>query len=69
MLFLKLGDQIENLLLDGDVERGRRFVGDQELRLAGDGDGDHHALLLATRHLRRIGVDLELRVWDTDLRK
>ena len=43
----------------GDVERGRRLVGDQQLGLAGDRHRDHHPLLLAARQLRRKGVDPE----------
>ena len=67
MLLLQRGDQVEDLLLDRHVERGRRLVGDQQLGLAGDRHRDHHPLLLAARHLRRIGVDLEFRVGDADL--
>ncbi len=37
------------------------------LRLAGDRHRDHHPLLLAARHLRRIGVDLAQRVGDAHL--
>ena len=51
--FLQTHKQIEDLLLNGDVERGSRLVGDQELRIAGNGDGDHHALALPSRHLVR----------------
>jgi 3-methyladenine DNA glycosylase/8-oxoguanine DNA glycosylase len=28
-------DELQDLLLDGDIQRGRRLVGDQQLRLAG----------------------------------
>ena len=45
-------DQVEDLLLDRHVERRRRLVGDQQLRLARDRHRDHHALLLAARQLR-----------------
>ena len=50
---LEAHQQVEDLRLDGDVERGGRLVGDQELRVAGDGHGDHHALAHAARHLVR----------------
>ncbi len=53
-LLLEPGEQLEDLALDRDVERGRRLVGDQELRLAGERHRDHHALLLAARELVRI---------------
>ena len=36
--------QLEDLRLDRHVERGRRLVGDQELRLAGQRHRDHRAL-------------------------
>jgi len=46
---LQLGEQFHNLALHGHVQRGGRFVGNQQLGFAGDGNGDHHALLLAAR--------------------
>ena len=64
---LHLGDQIENLLLNGHVERRRRFVCDQQLRLACDRHRNHHALLLAARQLKRIRVYLRLRLRNPDL--
>ncbi len=41
--------QIEDLRLDGDVERGGRLVGDQQFRLAGERDGNGNALAHAAR--------------------
>jgi hypothetical protein len=41
--------QFENLRLNGHVERRRRLVGDQKLRLVGERHRDHHALALAAR--------------------
>ena len=53
-----LGDegaqQVEDLRLDRDVERRRRLVGDQQLRLAGERHRDHRALAHAARELVRI---------------
>src|SRR5450755_2436697 len=66
MPLLQIVDQVEDLLLDGDVERGGRLVGDEQLRLAGDRHRDHHPLLLSPGHLRGIGVDLELGVRNAD---
>ena len=43
-LVAQLVEQIENLLLDGDIERGGRLVGNEELRAVDDGHGNHHAL-------------------------
>ena len=39
--------QIKDLRLRGDVERGCRFIRDQEPWAQRDGHGDHHALALA----------------------
>jgi hypothetical protein len=50
------GQQVEDLRLDGDVERGRRLVGDQQVRLAGQRDGDHHPLLHAAGKLEGVFV-------------
>jgi hypothetical protein len=49
--------QVEDLRLDGDVERGRRLVGDQQRRAAGQRHRDHRPLAHAARQLVRIIVD------------
>ena len=46
--------EVENLRLNGDVERGGRFIGDEQLRAADQGHGDHHPLAQAARQLMRI---------------
>ena len=43
-LLLQVAQQVEDLRLHGDVERGGRLVGDQQVGLAGQRHGDHHAL-------------------------
>ena len=43
-LGLDVLDELQDLRLDGDVERGGGFVGDQHRRLAGQRHRDHHAL-------------------------
>ena len=48
------GDQGENRLLRGHVERGGRLVGDEYLGSVDDRHGDHHALQLAARQLMRV---------------
>ena len=53
---LHLGQQLEDLRLDGHVERGGRLVGDQQLGVAGQRHGDHHALAHAAGELVRIVV-------------
>ena len=55
-LVLQQLDQLEDLGLDRDVERGGRLVGDQELRLARERHGDHHALAHAAGEPVRILV-------------
>ena len=44
----------EDLGLDRDIQRGGRLVGDQQLRLGGERDGDHHALAHAAGELVRV---------------
>ena len=54
---LQLGEQREDLILDRDVERRRRLVGEQQLRPGGDRDRDHHPLAHAAAELVRVGVE------------
>ena len=54
---LQLGDQLQDLRLGGDVERGGRLVGDQQHGIEHQRHGDHDALALAARELVRIGGD------------
>ena len=61
---LQLFQQLEDLRLDGHVERRRRLVGDQHVGIVGERHGDHDALPLAAGELVRIGVDAPLRVRD-----
>ena len=61
-LFLELVHQLEDLRLRRHVERGRRLVGDHEVRLVDQRHRDHHALAHAARELVRIVVDALLRV-------
>jgi hypothetical protein len=57
VLLLQLDHQVEDLRLDGDVERRGRLVGDQHLGIAGQRHGDHDALAHAARKLVRILVE------------
>ena len=41
-LFAQVADELEDLILDGDVQRRGRLIGDDELGIPGEGDGDHH---------------------------
>ena len=54
---LKIHDKLQDLGLDGDVQRRGGLVGDKQLGLAGQGDGDHDALTHAAGEL--VGVLLE----------
>ena len=53
---LQPGYEIEDFGLGRDVERRRRLVGDQKLRLAGKRHGDHGALAHAARILESVTI-------------
>src|SRR5215831_18932444 len=53
-LALQVHDEVKNLRLDGDVQCGRRFIGDQYLGIAGERHRDHGALAHPTGQLMRI---------------
>ena len=65
-LVLQPHDELEDLRLHRDVERGRRLVGDQEARLVGERHRDHRALAHAAGELVREGVDAALGLGDPD---
>jgi hypothetical protein len=52
----EVAQQVEDLGLDGDVERGGGLVGDEQARVAGERHGDHDALAHAAGELVRVGV-------------
>ncbi len=58
--------QADDLGLDGNIECRRRLVGDDELRIAGDRHGNHHALAHAAGELVRIFAQPALRCRDAD---
>lgn len=55
-IILQIGEQIQNLRLDRDVERGGRFVTDDQSRLESKCPCDPDALSLATRELVWVSV-------------
>ena len=55
-LALQVAQQVEDLRLDRDVERGDRLVGDDQLGLQRDRAGDADALALAAGELVRVAV-------------
>ncbi len=65
-LVLQPQQQLEDLVLDRDVERRGRLVGQQQLRPAGQGDGDHRALAHAAGELVRVVGQPPPRVRDAD---
>ena len=52
----QVGDQVEDLGSDGDVEGAHWFVGDQDAGARGQGAGDGDALALAAGELVRVAV-------------
>ena len=55
-LVLQFAEEVEDLRLDGDIERGGRLVGHQHGGAAGECDGDHHALAHAAGELVRVAL-------------
>ena len=63
----KFLQQIQNLCLRGDVQRGGSFVGNQYFRLGGNGHGNHDALTHTARKMLRILVIAAFRIRNADL--
>src|SRR2546430_11426819 len=59
-------EQLQDLRLDRHVERSSRLVSDEELRVADERHGDHHALAHASAHLVRVVVHPLARIGDAD---
>lgn len=62
----EFGEELHDLLLDGNVERGGGFVGDEELGAATEGHGDHDALLHAAGEFVGIGAEAFFGFGDAD---
>jgi hypothetical protein len=54
-LALQVREQFQDLQAQGDVQGGRRLVGQQQARPAGERHGDHGPLALAAGKLVRVG--------------
>ena len=59
-------EQLQDLILDGDIERRGRLIGEEELGAGRKGNGNHHALAHAARELMRIGIEPRAAVGDAD---
>ena len=59
-------DELEDLRLHGDVERRRRLVGDQDVRVVHERHRDHRALAHAARELVRVVARAAPRIRDAD---
>ena len=59
-------EQVENALLHRDVKGAGRLVGNNQIRLQGNGDGDQHPLLHPARQLMRVLVKTLFRVAEPD---
>ena len=57
---------VEDLGLDGDVQRGGRLVGEDDVGVVGDRHGDHRALPHAAGELVREGVGAAAGFGDAD---
>ena len=56
--FLQVLQEVDDFRLDVDVERGDRFVADDELGLDGEGARDANALALAAGELMRVPAEV-----------
>src|SRR5471032_2279455 len=60
-------EEVEDLRLGGHVQRRGRFVGDQQVRIEGQGHGDHHPLALTAGQFERISLAQPQRVRQADI--
>ena len=62
--FFEFSELIHDLGLDGDIESGGGFVGNEQFGLAGERHGDHYALLHSPAEL--VGIIVEAFLWVDD---
>ena len=63
-VLLEVLHELEDLGLNGDIQSGGGLIGDEELRVAGQGNGDHHPLAHTAGELVGILLHALLRVRD-----
>ncbi len=66
VFFLELGNQAQDLRLNGHIQRSCGFVREQQLRTTGHGHGDHHTLAHASAQLMGIVSDASRRFRNAD---
>ena len=66
-LTLFSAQQVEDLVLDGDVQRSRRFVSKEQRRLAGQSAGNGHPLAHAAAEFVGKSIDSGCGLGDPDL--
>ena len=62
-----LSDELEDLCLHGDIERGRRLIGEEESRSAGERDRDHDSLAHSTGKFVRILINTPIRLGNSNV--
>ncbi len=65
-LALQVLEQLEDLRLDGDVERRRGLVGDEQRRSADQRHGDHRSLAQAAGQLEGVEIERALGLGEAD---
>ena len=65
-LFLRNLQNVKNLRLNRYVKSSSRLVGNDDVRVIGNSDGNHHALTHAAGEFMWIGVQALFRIGDTD---
>ncbi|CSD24982.1 Uncharacterised protein [Vibrio cholerae] len=67
ILLTQFANQIQDLVLNRHIQRGGRFIGDDQIRFTSQRDRNHHPLTHATRELVRILFKAIFRLRNTDL--
>ena len=63
---LTIADEVEDLLLDGDIKGSRRLVTNQEFGAGDEGHGDHDTLAHAAGKFMGVRMDAFGRIWNAD---